>query len=57
MTEIYRALLIDPWPWWAGGVVIGLLVPVLYLLHNTALGASTGYGSLIKLIMPRTRLR
>jgi uncharacterized membrane protein YedE/YeeE len=44
------------WPWWAGGLVIGLMVPLMYLLHNQALGVSTGYGSLIKLWRPGTRL-
>jgi len=57
MTDVYRALFVERWPWWAGGVVIGLLVPLLYWLHNTALGASTGYGTLIKVVRPGTKLK
>ena len=45
------------WPWWAGGVLIGLLVPVLYYLFNVGLGVSTGYASVIRAILPTTRLR
>ncbi len=48
---------LQPWPWWAGGLVIGLLVPVLYYLFNIGLGVSTGYGSLIKAVNPSTRLK
>lgn len=47
----------DPWPWWIGGLVIGLLIPLFYYLFNIGFGVSTGYGSLIRLILPRTRLR
>lgn len=43
------------WPWWAAGVVIGLMVPLMYWLHNQALGVSTGYGSLINLVRPGLR--
>lgn len=45
------------WPWWAGGAVIGLLVPILYYLFNTGLSVSTGYAALIKAVLPRTPLR
>lgn len=45
------------WPWWAGGVLIGLLVPILYYLFNVGLGVSTGYASLIRAMLPNTRLR
>lgn len=50
MASLYKAVFIDPWPWWAGGIAIGLLVPALYLVSNTALGASTGYGTVLRLI-------
>lgn len=51
----FSAVFVEPWPFWAGGVVIGLLVPLLYYFYNTALGVSTGYGNLVKIIIrPRS---
>ncbi len=47
---MYQALFVDTWPWWVGGILIGLLVPALYYFKNTALGVSTGYGNLVKII-------
>ncbi len=56
MNGWYEAIFVNPWPWWAGGLVIGLLVPLLYYTENTALGVSTGYGSILKALLPRTHL-
>lgn len=53
---LYRIIFIDPWPFWAGGIIIGLLVPLLYYFFNTALGVSTGYGNLVKIILPSRQL-
>lgn len=55
--DIVRLLFVDLWPWWLGGIAIGLLVPLMYFFLNTALGVSTGYGNLVKLLLPRTKLR
>jgi len=52
---MYQAIFVNTWPWWVGGILIGLLVPALYYFHNTALGVSTGYGNLVKIIS-RSRL-
>jgi uncharacterized protein len=49
METLVKYLFVEPWPFWAGGVVIGLLVPLLYYFYNTALGVSTGYGNLVKI--------
>ncbi len=57
MNGWYETLFVNPWPWWAGGLVIGLLVPLLYYFENVSLGVSTGYGSIIKAIFPGTRLK
>lgn len=57
MEAAYRFLLIDPWPFWLGGFCIGLLVPGLYYFLNTPLGVSTGYGSYLKLLFPKNKLR
>ncbi len=54
---ILRSIFIEPWPFWAGGAVIGLLVPLLYYYFNTALGVSTGYGNLVKIILPAKNLK
>lgn len=57
IATIYRAIFVDPWPFWAGGVIIGLLVPLLYYYFNTALGVSTGYGNLVKMVLPSRHLQ
>lgn len=54
---MFETLFITRWPWWAGGIGIGLLVPLLYLFLNTALGVSTGYGNIVRLLFPRSRLK
>ncbi len=57
MNGLYESIFVNPWPWWVGGLIIGILVPLLYYSENTALGVSTGYGSVIKLLRPRSRLK
>lgn len=50
-------LFVEFWPWWLGGIAIGLLVPFMYFFLNTALSVSTGYGNLLKIIVPKTKLK
>ncbi|MFO7942437.1 MAG: YeeE/YedE thiosulfate transporter family protein [Bacillota bacterium] len=57
MSSWYSAIFVEPWPWWAGGTIIGLLIPLLYYTENTALGVSTGYGSILKALFPASRLK
>lgn len=33
-------LLSQPWPWWAGGIIVGLTVPALLILGNKHFGIS-----------------
>jgi len=33
--------IMQPWPWWASGILIGLTVPLLYVLAGKAFGIST----------------
>lgn len=33
--------LTQPWPWWLSGILIGLTVPLLYVLSGKAFGLST----------------
>ncbi|NTU89327.1 MAG: YeeE/YedE family protein [Actinobacteria bacterium] len=54
---VVKFLLVDLWPWWLGGIAIGLLVPLMYYFFNTALGVSTGYGNFLKIILPSTKLK
>ena len=55
VAAVVKAIFVDPWPFWVGGVLIGLLVPALYYYQNTALGVSTGYGNLVKMAIPPSR--
>lgn len=32
---------VQPWPWWISGILIGLTVPLLYVLAGKAFGIST----------------
>ncbi|NCB41854.1 MAG: hypothetical protein EOM59_04465 [Clostridia bacterium] len=55
ILNIINIIFVEPWPWWMGGIVIGLLVPLMYYFANTAFGVSTGYGNLVKLFIPNTK--
>ncbi len=57
IETLAESIFVRPWPFWAGGIVIGLLVPLLYYFYNTALGVSTGYGNLVKIIFRTHRLK
>ena len=57
METIAQYVFVKPWPFWAGGLIIGLLVPLLYYFYNTPLGVSTGYGNLVKIIFPSRHLK
>jgi uncharacterized membrane protein YedE/YeeE len=39
-----EAVFLTPWPWWAAGPAIGLVVVLLAWVAGKPLGASTGYG-------------
>lgn len=52
-----KSLFVDLWPWWLGGIAIGILIPLMYYFLNTALGVSTGYGNFLKIINPLTKLK
>ncbi len=52
-----KFLFVELWPWWLGGIAIGLLVPIMYYFLNTALGVSSGYGNFLKIIHPSTKLK
>lgn len=52
-----KFLFVELWPWWLGGIAVGLLVPVMYYFLNTPLGVSTGYGNFLKIIHPSSKLK
>ncbi len=57
IATIFRSIFVDNWPYWFGGALIGMLVPLLYYYFNTALGVSTGYGNLAKIFLPAKNLQ
>lgn len=57
MEALYKLVFVDSWAWWVGGVIIGALVPLMYYYTNTALGVSTGYGSIVKRLLPGSKLK
>jgi uncharacterized membrane protein YedE/YeeE len=42
---MYEVIFVAPWPWWAAGPAIGLVVVLLAWIAGKALGVSTAYGS------------
>ena len=56
-SSLYTFFFVDPWPWWLGGICIGLLVPAMYYFFNTPLGVSTGYRNILKIMLPGSKLR
>jgi uncharacterized membrane protein YedE/YeeE len=48
--------LMQPWPWWVSGVLIGLTVPLLYVLAGKAFGISTSLQEIGALCAPNSNL-
>jgi uncharacterized membrane protein YedE/YeeE len=46
----------QPWPWWVSGILIGLTVPLLYLLTGKAFGISTSLQEAGALCFPHSKL-
>ncbi len=45
-------LLLQPWPWYVAGPLIGLMVPALLLLDNRTFGISSSYQHICAAIVP-----
>ena len=45
-------LLTKPWPWYVGGPLLGLLVPILYLVGNKAFGISSNFRHICAMCFP-----
>lgn len=48
--------LAQPWPWWLSGLLIGLTVPLLFLLSGKAFGISTSFQHIGAMCAPGSRL-
>ena len=48
--SIFEALFVRPWPFWAGGLGIGLFAVGLAWLTGKSLGVSSGFGTLCSLV-------
>lgn len=48
--------LMQPWPWWLSGIMIGLTVPLLYWLSGKAFGISTSLQEIGALCAPKSKL-
>ena len=46
--------LLSPWPWWLSGVLIGLIVPLFFLLAGKAFGISTSFQQMGAMCTPRS---
>ena len=51
-----NAIMTQPWPWWLSGILIGLTVPLLYLLAGKAFGISTSLQEIGAVCAPNSRL-
>ncbi len=48
--------ILQPWPWWISGILIGLTVPLLYILAGKAFGISTSLQEAGAWCVPNSRL-
>ena len=47
--------ILQPWPWWLSGILIGLTVPLLFVLSGQAFGISTSFQQIGAMCAPRSR--
>ena len=48
--------ILQPWPWWLSGILIGLTVPMLYVLAGKAFGISTSLQQVGAMCAPNSKL-
>lgn len=48
-------LLTEPWPWYVGGPLLGLMVPILLLLANKHFGISSSFRHICAVMLPKRR--
>jgi uncharacterized membrane protein YedE/YeeE len=44
---MYQLIFVEPWPWWAAGIGIGLVVVALAALANRPLAVTSGVGNAV----------
>ena len=50
------AFIMQPWPWWLSGILIGLTVPLLYVLAGQSFGISTSLQQMGAMCLPGSNL-
>ncbi len=50
------SFLLQPWPWWLSGILIGLMVPLLYLLVGRGFGISSSLRHIGSACLPNSSL-
>ena len=48
--------ILQPWPWWLSGILVGLTVPLLYFLTGQGFGISTSLQQMGAMCMPNSKL-
>lgn len=48
--------ILQPWPWWFSGILIGLTVPLLYILAGRSFGISTSLQQIGAVCLPKSNL-
>ncbi len=48
--------ILQPWPWYVAGPLIGLTVPIMYLLVNKTFGISSSFRHLNSVCLPKSNL-
>lgn len=48
--------ILQPWPWWISGILVGLTVPLLYVATGNGFGISTSFQQIGAMSSPRSRL-
>lgn len=49
-------LIMQPWPWWLSGILVGLTVPLLYFLAGQGFGISTSLQQVGAMCSPGSKL-
>ena len=47
--------ILGPWPWWFSGLLVGLTVPLLFLLSGKSFGISTSFQQIGAMCTPHSR--
>lgn len=48
--------IMQPWPWWFSGILVGLTVPLLYILAGQGFGISTSFQQIGAMCTPGSKL-